>query len=85
MQNIGTTAKRPLTSGSGLYCYNCRNLSITSSSFSNLNSVKGGAIYVEETSINKLPTDTYGKYKIYSSKFSSCSAVAGGAIYITNP
>lgn len=85
MKNIGVQPIRALTEGSGLSCYNCRAISIENSQFINLNSLRGGAIYIEESEDNKLPTDTYGKYKISNSKFESCSAVAGGAIYLNNP
>lgn len=47
--------------------------------------MKGGALYIEETEINKRPTDKYGKYRILGSTFSSNSAITGGAIYLENP
>jgi Chlamydia polymorphic membrane protein (Chlamydia_PMP) repeat len=58
---------------------------IDRSQFKNLNSLKGGAVYIEESEDNKLSTDTYGKYRISGSTFDSCTAVAGGAIYLNNP
>ena len=54
MQNIGVNPIRALTEGSGLSCYNCRALRIENSTFSNLNSLRGGALYIEESEDNKL-------------------------------
>lgn len=62
MRNIGVQPIRALTEGAGLSCYNCRAISIKNSQFTNLNSLRGGAIYIEESEDNKLVTDNYGKY-----------------------
>lgn len=50
----------------------------------NLNGIRGGALYIEESENNKLSSDRYGKYKIFGSTFSSNKANAGGAIYLKN-
>jgi hypothetical protein len=64
MQNIGVNPHSALKEGSGLSCYNCRALLIENSTFINLNSMRGGALYIEESQDNKLSTDKYGKYLI---------------------
>jgi hypothetical protein len=74
MQNIGVTPHRGLKEGSGLSCFNCRAIIIENSRFTNLNSMRGGAVYIEETEDNKYAKDTYGKYRISKSRFESCSA-----------
>jgi hypothetical protein len=45
----------------------------------------GGAIFIQESEINKKNTDAPGKYKIADSSFTSCGAFTGGAIYADNP
>lgn len=56
--------------GSGVFCLNCIGLQVKGSTFTGMSGMKGGAIYIEENSNNKLTTDTIGKYSIYSSTFS---------------
>lgn len=56
-----------------------------SSTFSNLKSELGGAIYVEDVTLNKRTTDTYTKYSVIGSTFKNVSAFAGGAIYLSYP
>ena len=85
MKNIGIYPHRALGDGSGLSCYNCRALQIDNSQFTNLNSQRGGALFIEESEDNKLATDSYGKYNISKSRFEQCRAKAGGAIYLKNP
>ncbi len=64
MKNIGVHPHRALTEGSGLSCYNCRAILVDKSQFSNLNSQRGGALFIEESEDNKLSSDKYGKYRI---------------------
>ena len=85
MIGVGTKPHRTKTEGAGLYCFNCRAITVQNSNFKNLNSLKGGALFIEETQTNKLPQYRYGKYRVLSSTFTECEAVAGGAIYLRNP
>ena len=71
--------------GAAIQCSDCRKINITGSTFKNMRSQLGGAIYISETAINKLATDSYGKYVILNSNFTNCISKTGGALYISNP
>ncbi|CDW75587.1 UNKNOWN [Stylonychia lemnae] len=73
------------THGAGLQCFNCRNIYIAHSSFHKLQSQLGGALYIEESEVNKKAEDNYGKYVIENSIFQSCQAsTTGGALFLRN-
>lgn len=58
---------------------------ISNSVFQNIRSQVGGAIYVLDSTLNKLSTDPLNKYAIYSTTFQNITAFAGGAVYFDSP
>ncbi|CDW87526.1 UNKNOWN [Stylonychia lemnae] len=71
--------------GGALYCLNCRKINITQSSFINILSKQGGALYIQENEVNKKLSDKLGKYQILDSIFQGCEAQqTGGAIFLDN-
>ncbi|CDW73329.1 UNKNOWN [Stylonychia lemnae] len=73
-------------SGGGINCQYCTGLDIRDSTFSNLRSVYGGAIYIIDFDLNKGTTDIEKtrKFFITNSVFKNCSAQEGGAIMTEN-
>ncbi|CDW77437.1 UNKNOWN [Stylonychia lemnae] len=78
--------KRDSERGSGIYCQYCNGLQIINSSFLDLRSKYGGAIYIIEQDIAKsLSYDENSfKFQIENSYFSNCSAEQGGALMLDN-
>eukprot|EP00347_Sterkiella_histriomuscorum_P016469 403353061 len=71
--------------GAAIQCLDCRSMIVNGSTFSQLRSQIGGAIYVQDVSLNKRITDKQTKYSIINSKFNDVTAYAGGAIYLSYP
>ncbi|CAG9324277.1 unnamed protein product [Blepharisma stoltei] len=68
------------STGGGLYCSDCNNISIISSEFFDNAAQKGGAIYIE----NKADHLNSSQCNIKSSRFISNIAGSGGAIWANN-
>ncbi|CAG9323993.1 unnamed protein product [Blepharisma stoltei] len=65
------------TYGAAIDCVNCVSVNITSSTFTDLKSTDGGALYFDYQSY----TDADNKVTITDSVFNNCTAEYGGAIY----
>ncbi|CDW85824.1 UNKNOWN [Stylonychia lemnae] len=71
--------------GAGIYCYYCRGLEIRDSSFINLRSVYGGAIYILEQDLGKETSNKNNKkFQIINSTFTNCTGEQGGALMLDN-
>jgi hypothetical protein len=73
--------------GAALACFDCGSIRITQSSFMNLRSILGGAIFIQENENKKkeLSPNNEPKYLIHNNQFINNTAITGGAIYIDNP
>ncbi|CDW78819.1 UNKNOWN [Stylonychia lemnae] len=69
--------------GGAINCQYCSGLDLINSSFTNIKSAQGGAIYIIDSDFSKSFNDQ--KYKITNTIFKNCTAETGGAIYATNP
>lgn len=63
--------------GSGLYAPSCQYLQIVNSTFENISSLHGGAIYIESLNSSNLPL-----FIINSSRFIGNTAIEYGAVYL---
>lgn len=73
--------------GAALACFDCNSIRITQSTFINLRSILGGAIFIQENENKKkeLSPDNRPKYLLHQNLFINNTAITGGAIYIDNP
>lgn len=85
IRNVAMNPHKDLQLGAALQCYNCKGLDISRSNFQNLTARLGGAIYIQETPINKQINTTTPKYIISRTHFHNNTAYAGGALYLNNP
>lgn len=73
--------------GAGIQCLFCRSLNITNSTFRNMTSQVGGAIYLTDQPENKrdVEPDISKKYIISKSLFENIDAYMGGALFLDHP
>ena len=69
--------------GAGIHCVDCSMLKIYDSSFQNLKSIEGGAIYAKQILKENDPSIDF--YVIQNSLFKNNSAHHGGAIMLSEP